>query len=205
MNSGHQTWWHTFPHTLLPRAISPVFQFLQSPYGAWLLSLRLIWDGEIDSREVTWVKRVTTLITQELGFKRTLPWFHSLVPLLGHGPVNDYLIPSPIWVHFSTISTFRSPEAHLNRDINGDTVKNSSQGRSVWGWMIVQLWHTSSRNHPAVQEKAQGKPFTTDTPTSILTGLPTHCVALAYNGLQTASTLQSVSTKAGLSKPYKGK
>lgn len=48
-----------------------------------------------------------------------LPRFHNLVPLLGHGPVNDYLIPSPtpICVHFSTISTFRSPEAHLNSDI----------------------------------------------------------------------------------------
>lgn len=136
-----------------------------------------------------------------------LPRFHNLVPLLGHGPVNDDLIPSPtpIWVHFSTISTSRSPEAHLNRDINGDTVKNGSQGRSVWGWMIVQVLHTS-RNHPAVQEEAQGKPFATDTPISILTGLPTHCVAaLAYNGLQTASTLQSASTKAGLSKPYKEK
>lgn len=94
-----------------------------------------------------------------------LPRFHNLVPLLGHGPVNDNLIPSPtpIWVHFSTISTFRSPEAHLNRDINGDTVKHGSQGRSVWGWMIVQVLHTS-RNHPAVQEEAQGKPFATDTP-----------------------------------------
>lgn len=71
--------------------------------------------------------------------------------------------------------------------------------------MIVQVLHTS-RNHPAVQEEAQGKPFATDTPISILTGLPTHCVAaLAYNGLQKASTLQSASTKAGLSKPYKEK
>lgn len=64
-----------------------------------------------------------------------LPRFHNLVPLLGHGPVNDYLIPSPtpIWVHFSTISTSRSPEAHLNRDINGDTVKNGSQGKVCLG------------------------------------------------------------------------
>lgn len=51
-----------------------------------------------------------------------LPQFHNLVPLLGHGPVNDYLIPSPtpICVHFSTISTFQSPEAHLNSGINSE-------------------------------------------------------------------------------------
>lgn len=83
-------------------------------------------------------------------------------------------------------------------------MKNGPQGRFVWGCMIVQLLHTS-RKHRAGQEKAQGKPFAFDTPISILPGLPTHCIALAYNGLQTASTLQSTSTKAGLSKPYKGK
>lgn len=35
--------------------------------------------------------------------------------------------------------------------------------------------------------------------------LPTHCIALAYNRLQRASTLWSMSTKAELSEPYRGK
>lgn len=35
--------------------------------------------------------------------------------------------------------------------------------------------------------------------------LLTHCIAPAHNGLQTASALRSMGTKAELSKPYKGK
>lgn len=118
--------------------------------------------------------------------------------LLEHGPVNDYLIPSPIpiCVHFSTISTFRSSEAHLNSDILREGLFGAVSSFSCCTLLL---------GNRAGQEKAQGKPFASDTSISILPGLPTHCIALAYNGLQTASTLQSTSTKAGLSKPYKGK
>lgn len=68
-------------------------------------------------------------------------------------------------------------------------------------------WHP-----PAVQEKAQGEKNLAVMP--ILAShreacfsmfLPTHCIAPAHNGLQTASTLRSMGTKAELSKPYKGK
>lgn len=64
-----------------------------------------------------------------------LPRFHNLVPLLGHGPVNDYLIPSPtpIWVHFSTISTSRSPEAHLNRGHKWGHSEERFSGEGLFG------------------------------------------------------------------------
>lgn len=85
-----------------------------------------------------------------------LPRFHNLVPLLGHGPVNDYLIPSPtpICVHFSTISTFRSLEAHLNSDINGRHSEERSSGKVCLGLYDRSVVAHFSETHSRPGESA---------------------------------------------------